>query len=221
MTSTAEWGGNPPWVHPSRSILIGGEREYKGVHLCQSNTMDRAEKRKQQQREYYHRNIEQLRAKAKIYRDQWTDEQKQRKRERDLAYYHRTKALIARKRKSQRRERTDDQRERERQQRRVRNKTDYAREKHREHSKKFYNRHWEAILNRQRQYYRNHAQAILKKQKEYKQKREARKWEPLHLLTDVCQRERDGMCSGNYNNASMNADVNANTISPSTLPCIQ
>ena len=178
--------------------------------------MDRAEKRKQQQREYYHRNLEQLRAKAKIYREQWTPEQKQRKQERDLAYYHRTKTLIARKRKTQRRERTDDQKEREKQQRTVHNKTDVAREKHRLHSKKFYDRHREAILSRQRAYYQDHAQEILKRQKEYKQKREARKWEPLQLFAEVCQRERDGICSGNCNNASTSADASANTISPST-----
>ena len=181
--------------------------------------MDRAEKRKQKQREYYRRNLEQLRAKAKVYRDRWTPEQKQKKRERDLAYYHRTKTLIAHRRKSQRKERTDDQREKEKQQRRVRNKTEYAREKHRRDSKKFYHRHREAILNRQREYYRNHSHQILLKQKEYKQKREARKWEPLQLLAEVCRQVRDGTCSGNYNDASTSADASAGTMPPSTLPC--
>lgn len=60
--------------------------------------MDLAEKRKQQQREYYQKNLDQIRAKAKLYRARWTPEQRQRKRERDLAYYHRTKGLIQRKR---------------------------------------------------------------------------------------------------------------------------
>ena len=93
--------------------------------------MDRAEKRKQKQREYYRKNLEQLRAKAKVYRDRWTDEQKRKKRERDLAYYHRTKTLIAHRRKSQRQERTDDQREKEKkkgaQQDRVRQRKTQAR----------------------------------------------------------------------------------------------
>ena len=189
---------------------------------CDSpNNMDRTETRKQKQREYYRKNIDQLRAKAKVYRERWSDEQKRKKRERDLAYYHRTKTLIAHRRKSIRQERTDDQREREKQQRRVRNKTEYAREKHRRDSKKFYHRHREAILNRQREYYRNHSERILMKQKEYKQKREARKWDPLHMLAEVCQQVRDGTSNGACSNASTNADAGASTISPSTLPCAQ
>ena len=181
--------------------------------------MDRAEKRKQKQREYYRQNIDQLRAKAKVYRERWTEEQKRKKRERDLAYYHRTKTLIAHRRRSQRQERTDDQREREKQQRRVRNKTEYARAKHRRDSKKFYYKHRKVILSRQREYYRNHSERILAKEKEYKQKREAKKWDPLHLLAEVCQQARDGTSSGKCNDASTSADVNVGTISPSTLPC--
>ena len=57
---------------------------------------ERAEKKKKQQREYYQQNIDHLRARAKLYRDRWTDEQRRKKRERDLAYYHRTKTLIKR-----------------------------------------------------------------------------------------------------------------------------
>ena len=181
--------------------------------------MDRAEKRKQKQREYYRQNIDQLRAKAKVYRERWTEEQKRKKRERDLAYYHRTKTLIAHRRRASRQERSADQREREKRQRRVRNKTEYAREKHRRDSKKFYYKHREVILSRQREYYRNHSERILAKQKEYKQKREAKKWDPLHLLAEVCQQVRDGTSSGNCNDASTSADASASTISPSTLPC--
>ena len=180
--------------------------------------MDRAEKRKRQ-REYYHQNIDQLRARAKLYRERWTEEQRRKKRERDLAYYHRTKNLIARRRRVARQERSDDQRENERQQRRVRNKTEYAREKHRRDSKKFYYKHREVILQRQREYYRNHSEYILAKQKENKQKREAKKWDPLHLLAEVCQQVRDGTSNGSCNDASTSADVAVSSISPSTLPC--
>ena len=139
--------------------------------------MDRAEKRKKQ-REYYRQHIDQLRARAKLYRERWTEEQRKKKRERDLAYYHRTKNLIARRRRVARQERSADQRENDKQQRRVRNKTEYAREKHRQDSKKFYYKHREVILKRQREYYRNHSERILTKQKEYKQKREAKKMGP-------------------------------------------
>ena len=180
--------------------------------------MDRAEKRKKQ-REYYRQHIDQLRARAKLYRERWTEEQRRKKRERDLAYYHRTKKLIARRRRVARQERSDDQRENDKQQRRVRNKTEYAREKHRRDSKKFYYKHREVILSRQREYYRNHSERILAKQKEYKQKREAKKWDPLHLLAEVCQQVRDGTSSGNCNDTSTNADAFASTTSPSTLPC--
>ena len=96
---------------------------------------------------------------------------------------------------------------------------DNAREKHRRDSKKFYYKHREVILSRQREYYRNHSERILAKQKEYKQKREAKKWDPLHMLAEVCQQVRDGTSSGNCNDASTSADVNASTTSPSTLPC--
>ena len=108
---------------------------------------ERAEKKKKQQRKYYHQNSDHLRARAKLYRDRWTDEQRRKKRERDLAYYHRTKKLIANRRRVARQERSDDQRENEKQQRRVRNKTEYAREKHRRDL--FYYKHREVILQRQ------------------------------------------------------------------------
>ena len=192
---------------------------HKPFRVDRVQTMDPAEKRKQQQREYYHRNLDKLRAKAKIYRQQWTPEQKQRKRERDLAYYHRTKTLIARKRRTIRRQRTDDQKERERQQRRVRNKRPEAQEKHRQHSKKFYDRYREAILSRQRAYYRNHSQEILRRQREYKQQRKARRmeqWEPLHALAEICQQEWNGMFSGPCSNASTSVDVSVYKTSPST-----
>ena len=135
---------------------------------------ERREKKKKQQREYYRQNIEHLRARAKLYRDRWTDEQRRKKRERDLAYYHRTKNLIARRRKVARQERSDDQRENEKQQRRVRNKTEYAREKHRRDL--FYYKHREVTTPK-----KNHSAHILAKQKENKQKREAKKWDPLHM----------------------------------------
>ena len=180
---------------------------------------ERAEKKRKQQREYYQQNIDHLRARAKLYRDRWTDEQRRKKRERDLAYYHRTKNLIARRRRLARQERSDDQRENEKQQRRVRNRTEYAREKHRRDSKKFYYKHREVILQRQREYYRNHSAHILAKQREYKQKREAKKWDPLHLLAEVCRQARDGTSNGSCNDASTSADVAVSSISPSTLPC--
>ena len=175
--------------------------------------MDRA-KKLQERAEKKH-----LRARAKLYRDRWTDEQRRKKRERDLAYYHRTKQLIANRRRVARQERSDDQRENEKQRRRVRNETEYAREKHRRDSKRFYYKHREAILKRQREYYRNHSDRILAKQKEYKQKREASKWDPLHMLAEVCQQARDGTSNGRCNDASTSADVGVWSISPSTIPC--
>ena len=98
-------GTIPPMGTPLQGPFRLVERVHTMELTCDERcNMDRAEKRKKQ-REYYRQHSDQLRAKAKVYRERWTEEQKQKKRERDLAYYHRTKSLIARRRRSQRQER--------------------------------------------------------------------------------------------------------------------
>lgn len=180
--------------------------------------MDLAEKRKQQQREYYQKNLDQIRAKAKLYRARWTPEQRQRKRERDLAYYHRTKGLIQRKRRVRRQNRTEEQKDQERQKRKVRGSHPEARQLHRQHSKTHYQKHREDILSRQRAYYQTHSQTILNRQRQYRQRqrwtKKLNQFEPLHALAEICNQEwlrtNLGMCSEHCSNALTSADASAN-----------
>ena len=77
--------------------------------------MDSVEKKRLRQQRYYRKNIEQIRAKAKVYRENFTPEQRQRKRERGLAYYHRKNKQIRIKQQWKRQNRSEEEKERERQ----------------------------------------------------------------------------------------------------------
>ena len=69
--------------------IKGGKKRVYAIE-----NMESVEKKRIRQQQYYRKNIEQIRAKAKVYRDNFTPEQRQRKRERGLAYYHRKKEQI-------------------------------------------------------------------------------------------------------------------------------
>ena len=196
---------------PLGSPLIGRVCEYKAAHLGQSlQHGSRGEKKKAAR--ILPSTYRPIGCQSQTVPRAMDEEQRRKKRERDLAYYHRTKHLIARRRRVARQERSDKQ------QRRVRNKTEYAREKHRRDSKKFYYKHREVILQRQ---------SLPKPLCSHSRQAERIQTETgsqemlLHLLAEVCRQVRDGTSNGSCNDASTSADVGASSISPSTLPCTQ
>ena len=157
--------------------------------------MDSVEKKRLRQQRYYRKNIEQIRAKAKVYRENFTPEQRQRKRERGLAYYHRKNKQIRIKQQWKRQNRSEEEKERERQKVRERFENPETQQHHRANFRKYYQNNRVQILARQRQY---RAKRVWTKR--------LSQFEPLHALAEICNREwlqtTIGMCSGVDSNNS-------------------
>ena len=101
----------------SERPLIGGRFLFKRgprvVHAIEN--MESVEKKRIRQQRYCRKNLEKIREKAKVYRENFTPEQRQRKRQRGLAYYHRKEEQIRIKRHLKRKNRSEEEKERERQ----------------------------------------------------------------------------------------------------------